>query len=271
MAFAMLFLATSSVRAELKGYWPFDEAEGSTTAADASGNGNVGNVLGPAAFVSDGKYGGAIDFGGAENEAWVQVPSAGEGAFDSLVDTQSATVAFWMNRRGEAASNQWTFGLDGGSDGSEPVGGRQFSSHAPWSNGEVYFDTGGCCGANQRINTPLPEAAISGGEWVHMAFVRDVDTTMIYVDGSLLLSSPEGAITSPISSITRMGIGANGGGGGSQVGAIDDFALWDHALSAGDVAALASGAATPLSIPEPSSMTLIGLAVYGLLGLRRRA
>ena len=31
-------------------------------------------------------------------------------------------------------------------------GGRQIMSHAPWSNNYVYYDVGGCCDVNQRLN-----------------------------------------------------------------------------------------------------------------------
>jgi hypothetical protein len=33
-------------------------------------------------------------------------------------------------------------------------GGRQIMSHAPWSNNYVYYDVGGCCDVNQRVNYP---------------------------------------------------------------------------------------------------------------------
>ena len=68
--------------------------------------------------------------------------------FQAIVESQGVTIAFWYNRRGEQASNQWTFLFEDGDN-------RQLSSHAPWSDGNVYFDVSGCCGPNQRIATSL--------------------------------------------------------------------------------------------------------------------
>lgn len=266
VAVVVLWAAAPGAHAKLIGYWPFDDGPGSGTAVDLSGNGNDGVVMGTAEFVNEGKIGGAIDFGEGGNDAWVQIPSAADGAFNSIVDTQSATVAFWMNRKGDAATSQWTFALDGGDTGSDPVTGRQISGHAPWSNGIIYMDTGGCCNADQRINTELPEFAISGNEWVHLAFVRDVADTRIYLNGEVLVESEPGAITSPVSPIIRAGIGAAPDGTNSQSGMLDDFAIWDEALAPSAIAALAAGA----PVPEPSSIVLIILGAFGLLVLRRR-
>ena len=91
--------AVTTARADLLGYWPFDEGSG-TTAEDRSGNGNIGE-LSDSAVWGEGRIGGALDLGDFNNNAFVSIPSAADGAFDSIVDTQSATIAFWMNRQGK--------------------------------------------------------------------------------------------------------------------------------------------------------------------------
>jgi hypothetical protein len=51
-------------------------------------------------------------------------------------------------------------------------------------------------------------------------------------------------------------------------GSIDDFAVWDQGLTAGQIASLAGGA-SPLSVPEPST-ALLGMGGLLFLALRRR-
>ncbi len=49
------------------------------------------------------------------------------------------------------------------------------------------------------------------------------------------------------------------------------MALFSGALSAGEVASLANGTQTPISlVPEPSRALLMGLGLFGLLMRRRR-
>ena len=239
----LFWLPASSVRAELLLYLSFDEGGGSV-ARDAAGRGNDGQLSSSAGFAK-GKFGTALDLGGTDNGAFVKLPTALGGAFDSIVKTQSATIAFWMNRQGHATSESAAaFFLDGGDSGLDPVQGRQLAANVPWVDNRVYFDTGGCCGSNQRISTSGPGNAADG--WVHLAFVRDQNSTWVYMDGEVIASSRTGAITSAVSPIKRAGIGYNNEGRmhryyGSQPGLIDDFAIWDEALSHDIIRQLASG------------------------------
>jgi hypothetical protein len=50
------------------------------------------------------------------------------------------------------------------------------------------------------------------------------------------------------------------GGARNFAGLIDDVAIWNEALTGEQIAALHSGAATPLTIPEPSTLVLAMLA-----------
>lgn len=238
--------ATTTARGDILGWWSFEDGGGETV-ADVSGNDNHGVPSDNFAFGTDAARGGVGDFGDFGNNAFVSIPSAADGAFNSIVDTQQATISFWMNRQGKDPNSQWTFIFDGGSDSSDRVTGRQLASHAGWGggNGTLYFDTGGCCNADQRINKEmlLNDVAFGqDGEWHHLAYVRDVDDTYVYVDGQLFHNSAPDVVTSPVAPMTQATIGANAVGGGSQAGLIDDFAIWNEALSLDRIQALAAGA-----------------------------
>lgn len=257
---------SAAAQADLIGYWPFDSAEevdGELVTVDASPNENNGVLNGDASIAEDAERGAVLDLGDFNNSAFVSIPAAGDGVFDSVVETQKATISFWMNRLEQPSGNQWTWIFDGGSESSDPVGGRQLASHAGWGGGDgtLYFDTGGCCGGNQRINKAMVTddgvAFGQDGEWHHLAYVRDEDDTFVYVDGTLFHSSieqtGEDAITSPIAPILQATIGANANGGGSQAGLLDDFAIWDEALSVDRIMGLASGGGV---IPIPEGETI---------------
>jgi len=175
---------------------------------------------------------------------FVSVIDAANGALDSVVATDQATVAFWLN--GDEfvqPQNNWTFLADPG---------RQLGSHAPWSNSQIYFDVAGCCNANQRINaTANPEDF--AGEWNHLAYVKNGPVTTIYIDGEVFHSSHpytdrdgidqpgQGGDKLPLGAITSFSIGADGAGTNSHIGLFDDFAMWDVALSQGRIQDIVGG------------------------------
>ena len=71
----------------LVAYWPLNESNGDT-AADASGNGHDGTLLGDPAW-GGGLFGGALEFDGVEDE--VVVP------YDAALNPETLTVCAWAN------------------------------------------------------------------------------------------------------------------------------------------------------------------------------
>jgi len=74
------------------------------------------------------------------------------------------TVAFWQkNYSIPSTSSFW----------AEP--GRAMQAHVPWSDGQIYWDTAGCCGAGQRINADATDIGGWGEDmldtWHHYVFV----------------------------------------------------------------------------------------------------
>ena len=102
------------------------------------------------------------------------------------------------------------------------------------------------------------------GEWHHLSYVKAKNPdesgkaiTAIFQDGAPIVTSPgcdiecwsngrgffvnwAEATIDDVLPITRAAIGAAPGGGGSQDGRLDDFAIWDEALSTERIVALAN-------------------------------
>ncbi len=239
----------ADAEAGLLGYWDFNDATTPGVAADASGRGNSGTIS-VATYTADtgghtgsgGDY--ALDFGTTNNGARVFLPSAGFGAFRTMTDNNQATASLWINGHASQPGNDTAFDFYNGGDA------RQFMSHLPWSNQNIYFDVGGCCGGSQRINKAEGDSTKWKGQWNHYAFVKDGNQSQIYQNGTLWHS---GTTSAPIGQIVGAFIGSEVNSSNSYGGLIDDYAIWDEALSAGQIADLASGAASPADSVQPAA------------------
>ena len=227
---AILLLLAGNARAELVLFYDFNDAADPDVAVDVSGKGNNGDVI-DAEFTAagEGRTGAAgdraMDFGDFNNDAMVEVPSAADGAFDSLTENDTATVMMWIFGGEEQPVDQWTWYIGQGAT-------RQLSSHIPWSNGNIYFDVAGCCNPDQRIEQNEPDDSLYKGEWNHYAFVKDTEDTAIYQNGELWLDSTASGPKAPLDVIDVVRIGAGPDGDiRSYNGLIDDFGIWDEALT----------------------------------------
>ncbi|MDT8301292.1 MAG: hypothetical protein RQ760_07385, partial [Sedimentisphaerales bacterium] len=81
-----VFALTGTTKAELVGWWRFDEGSG-TTAVDSSGNGNDGIFNGDPQWVM-GYFGGALEFDGVDD--WLDCGS------DPSLDLTTWTITFWL-------------------------------------------------------------------------------------------------------------------------------------------------------------------------------
>ncbi len=244
---AIVIAPIATARADLIGYWPFEDGAGPVV-QDLSGNDNHGQLTDTAAFTDDGKFGAALNVGTFNNGAAVLLNDAanredGAAGFDSIVNTQNATIQYWFHREGEDPQDQWEYFFGTG-------GNRQLSG-APWGDGNLYFDVSGCCNANQRIATSITDAH-TDGQWHHVAYRKrqgEQPETQIFLDGVSIIDSGTNDIND-ITPIDTASIGADTNGGSSVIGRIDEFAIWDEALSDEDIIALSEGAPV-LPLPEP--------------------
>ena len=171
--------------AALRAHWAMDDAPGSNQAADSSGLGNPGTVLGNATFVA-GRIGNALSMNGSGDHIDVP-PDTGDG-FDAFnLGTGSWTMALWANvtQLGSSNSNLLSFGDVG------TLGGGVAEFSVRHSDGRLF----GAWVAHDRPFAPPNDIADRSMDfvpsvpifdrWAHLAMVRDVsqDSTTFYLDG----------------------------------------------------------------------------------------
>ena len=101
-------------------------------------------------------------------------------------------------------------------------------AHAPWSNGNIYWDTAGCCnGGTQRINADATDNQV-WEEWNHYAFVKSGSFKAIYVNGELF---HEGDNTAPLpTDITYLNVGGDQNGNKCAVRLTISQSLLQHLM-----------------------------------------
>ena len=220
----------------LIGFWDFNLDPGNNTTID-NVYGMVGELRNGAVFTDDSHEGQAMDFTDGGNQH-VHV-AAGE-FLNIASSVNQISVAFWQkNYSIPSTSSFW----------AEP--GHAMQAHVPWGNGEIYWDTSGCCnGATQRINANATDIGGWGEDmldtWHHYVFVKNEDVKAIWIDGELF---HEGENTAPLpTDIDWINIGGDRNGNNSLRGVIDDFAVFASALDEDQIMALAEGGRSILPV-----------------------
>ncbi len=255
--------------AELIGYWDFE-----MSADDLSGNQLHGQLVGDAVFDANvpSEIGGTHSILLDGDGDWVALGNPDALNFGS----NDWTLAGWLNttRTGLGDENEGTIFGNGG----DWTGGIRYTLVLSEGNIEgvptlVIDDNQSPPGSSFNKQVLVASTAVNDGVWHHVAGVRAGGEMRIYVDGIL-----EGTRSfNPSYDLTGIDqlpayIGAITDNRDGQVfknfdGWLDDIALWDEALSAEMIQALADGRATPLSVPEPASIAIVWLGV--LVALRR--
>ncbi len=192
--------------------------------ADSSGLNFHGNAIGSPAY-STGHVGSAINLDGQDD--FVILPAG-------LADSEDITVAAWVRWDGGAP---WQRIFDFG------TGTWAYLYLTPSSaNGTLRFGIKN--GSEQFVEAP----GLAAGTWAHVAVTLGGDTATIYVNGSAVASSSTITINPSDFRPGANFIGKSQWAGDALFnGRIDEFRVYNHALSAGDVAALA--AQTPETTP----------------------
>ncbi|MDY0357830.1 MAG: LamG-like jellyroll fold domain-containing protein, partial [Sedimentisphaerales bacterium] len=242
MPLVILGLALASVSdAALVGWWKFDDGSG-TVAKDSSGKGYHGTITNP--LWVDGQYGGALNF---EGDSYVDVPPESW----STIERQ-ATVSFWAFGNPDLQP-QANFIFGAFSDPADNEA-RRMCAHVPWSDGTIYFDTGGP--SYNRINK-AGSAADYEGTWTFWTFLKNADTgdQQVYINGELWHSGT--GMTNTMEGVTKFTIGTKPSlAEGWYQGMIDDFRLYDHALTLDEIQLAMTGRGPGLELasnPVPAN------------------
>jgi PKD repeat protein len=260
-------------------WYPFDEGTGET-AADSSGNGNEGTVVG-AGWVA-GVVGSALDFDGLDDYVIVS-------DYPKPASVVSVSAWVWAHSRPTWASIAKNWATQKGS----------FHLGLYLDDGDLQVTVGeadeGTADVREGAGDPLPL-----GTWQHVAFVADGTEVRLYrnarevgstpYDGTLKTNRPGLGIGVKLS---NNGTVPNGGNPAYWDGLIDEVRLWDRALCQSELESLlldgptdavigpGAGAATEFSLgqnhPNPFSAATdvrytvprggpVSIAVYDIAG-----
>lgn len=214
---------TPDLERGLAGYWPLDNATG-TTASDLSVNRNNGTLTNGPTWTT-GKIGGAVDFDGSNDyiDAGIGVPVAGK---------STMTLSTWVK------INSFTF-----PSGFFHVMGRYYSGDSDRviaaritnSTSVVLVTDSGSAQLASSVTVPT----LSTGTWYHMTWTYSAGSGSFYLNGVKQgdfsgLHSTLNAL--PVSSRFTMGRDSSAAGAGNA--SLDEVRLYNRALSADEVATL---------------------------------
>jgi hypothetical protein len=200
----------------------FDETSG-TTAIDSTGNGWHGTLVGGANRVA-GKSGSAVDLSGTNQ--YVALPSGVVSSHDKI------TLAAWVNL--DTVSN-WTRIFDFGSGSAT----NMFLTPKNGANGKIRFAIKNNGSAEQIIDG---QAALPTGGWHHVAVTLNGSTGILYVDGVQVGSNTAMTLKpSDMGATTQNWIGRSQYPDPYLDGRVDDFRIYNRALTASEVSHVING------------------------------
>ncbi len=235
-------LAVGSTQAGLVGYWPMDDAAG-TTVKDVSGNGHDGTITGAVNWV-----GGAPGFRwGLQFDGSSTYVTCGNVTLDP--NNKKFSVALWAKfAAGGASQYQGIFALR--TTSSDQALALECSRSAVTSTT-----------ASLQFGSAYPAATygiytLNAGQWVHIAVTLDATlptpATLIYINGGapIARTGPNfGTATAPM-----IRIGSSESGANLFCGTIDDVRYYDTVLTASEIGGIIYPPTYPIaSNPTPAS------------------
>jgi len=202
--------------------WHFDDGSG-TSAADSSGNGNVGTLQNSPTWIT-GQVNGALQFNGTNQYVSIGNPA-------DLNIQGNITLAGWVNLQsssgmGAAIISHGTCNADGMN--TSP------SVFLQMMGGDMAV---GCVDATNTMY--LAGSMVSGSGWTHWAGTYDGTNWNLYMNGQLMTSTA--STVGAVSVNDNWSIAADGGGTQNFFnGSLDEVHVFNRALSPLEISVLAS-------------------------------
>jgi hypothetical protein len=230
-------LATTA-SADLIGWWRFDEGSGST-ALDSSGKGNNGSLIGGPSWETEEGHGGILLLDGVDDHMVV------EGAY--VLPLYSAALWFRIDGGSGPRNLFGAYGaageLYGASMQLESDGGLRYVHRFPF-------------GSSGGTNI-FTDSAYDDGVWYHGAIVKTPDTMTLYVNGEVVGTAPDSTQFDQTALTVVLSVLRHDNLQRFVTGAVDDFQLYDHALTAQEIQQAMTGIQRgQASAADPSDSTV---------------
>ncbi|MHC4501376.1 MAG: LamG domain-containing protein, partial [Planctomycetota bacterium] len=227
-------------------WYKFDERSPNTVAHDSSGYGNDGPIglddeklIQEPTWDPDGYDGGCLIF---NDDMVVQPP----GTLLSNIGT-GITFSVWLKDTAGGADN-WIFDAGGGQGAP-----RHLTASVPYSDSDVYWRAGN--DTNDVCVWTGASPAEWMGSWRHFAFVKDENAgrMRIYYEGKLV-AEQTGVAVGTLADFQgyALKVGTAAWTNFDYEGAMDEFSLYDRALSEIEIETLFRGELGPAWGPDPA-------------------
>lgn len=205
-------------------HYDFDTTEG-TVVKDISGNGHDAAFVGGMSVQDDGALGSSAYFNGTDG--YVAMPD------DVIYGLHNMTISIWV--KPDSLGN-WARIFDFGSELDPPYPNLFLTVNSGNNNMRLAFETGD----NSQINAG---AVLQTGQWQHLAVVINGVTASLYLNGEEIGEASDFQfIPMLISNMTSNLLGKSNYTADSYYqGGMDDFRIYNRALSEAEITMLSNG------------------------------
>ena len=230
------FCTASQAQAQTKlvAWWDFEKVESDGVSVKSVVGGYAGQIkdLAVVSAAGQGKFGKGFIMSPEANRGQLVIEASGtDNPLNVAAVDDNITITVWQkNNSNPNSSTFWAVADDSN---------RATQSHLPWSNGEIYWDSGGCCGGDTRLNG-APPAGHDYNTWHLYSFVKRGGTKEVWIDGNMMKTQDGYKAHSVLT--TQIFLGGEPNGNNIPDATIDDFVIWQGALTSEQIAKLAAGA-----------------------------